>query len=311
MTVLYILVPVAIVLVAIAILVFNWAVNSGQYDDLDGPAHSILFDDEEPLPEPPVSAGAVAGDLFTDTVADMAPPEPERHVASTPPPQTATPDGRPLLAAVAALVLAIASGAAVGWVTMGVKGEVAELSAAVEALKGRSAGGEADPSRVEQLSREVGQLNQRLSELALLIEGPMSHVRESNRRELESIFSRLEATEKQLSGFDTRLGELNRTPAPTVAATAKPAPKASPKPADSGTWAVNLVSLSSRNTAERELSALRQAGIKAELQQVTIRGKQWFRLRVTGFDSKDAAGRYAQQVRGKTRIEIDPWLDRI
>lgn len=50
MTVLYILVPVAIVLVAIAILVFNWAVNSGQYDDLDGPAHSILFDDEEPLP---------------------------------------------------------------------------------------------------------------------------------------------------------------------------------------------------------------------------------------------------------------------
>ena len=50
MTVLYILIPVAIVLVAIAIVVFNWAVNSGQYDDLDGPAHSILFDDEEPLP---------------------------------------------------------------------------------------------------------------------------------------------------------------------------------------------------------------------------------------------------------------------
>lgn len=52
MTVLYILIPVAIVLVAIAILVFNWAVNSGQYDDLDGPAHSILFDDEEPLAPP-------------------------------------------------------------------------------------------------------------------------------------------------------------------------------------------------------------------------------------------------------------------
>lgn len=50
MTVLYILIPVAIVLVVIAILVFNWAVNSGQYDDLDGPAHSILFDDEDPLP---------------------------------------------------------------------------------------------------------------------------------------------------------------------------------------------------------------------------------------------------------------------
>ena len=48
MTILYILVPVAIVLVIIAICVFNWAVNNGQYDDLDGPAHSILFDDEDP-----------------------------------------------------------------------------------------------------------------------------------------------------------------------------------------------------------------------------------------------------------------------
>ncbi|WP_193074870.1 cbb3-type cytochrome oxidase assembly protein CcoS [Pseudomonas sp. FME51] len=48
MTILYILVPVAIVLVIIAICVFNWAVNSGQYDDLDSPAHSILFDEEDP-----------------------------------------------------------------------------------------------------------------------------------------------------------------------------------------------------------------------------------------------------------------------
>lgn len=48
MTALYILIPVAMVLVIVAIWVFNWAVNSGQYDDLDGPAHSILFDDEDP-----------------------------------------------------------------------------------------------------------------------------------------------------------------------------------------------------------------------------------------------------------------------
>lgn len=48
MTVLYILVPIAVILVVVAIWVFNWAVNSGQYDDLDGPAHSILFDDDDP-----------------------------------------------------------------------------------------------------------------------------------------------------------------------------------------------------------------------------------------------------------------------
>lgn len=48
MTALYILIPVAVVLVALAIWVFFWAVDSGQYDDLDGPAHSILFDEEDP-----------------------------------------------------------------------------------------------------------------------------------------------------------------------------------------------------------------------------------------------------------------------
>lgn len=48
MAALYILIPVAVVLVALAIWVFFWAVDSGQYDDLDGPAHSILFDDQDP-----------------------------------------------------------------------------------------------------------------------------------------------------------------------------------------------------------------------------------------------------------------------
>lgn len=48
MTFLYVLVPIAVILVIVAIWVFTWAVDSGQYDDLDGPAHSILFDDEDP-----------------------------------------------------------------------------------------------------------------------------------------------------------------------------------------------------------------------------------------------------------------------
>ncbi|MCW3148230.1 cbb3-type cytochrome oxidase assembly protein CcoS [Stutzerimonas stutzeri] len=59
MAALYILIPVAVVLVAAAIWVFFWAVDSGQYDDLDGPAHSILFDDDE---VPQSSEGATKSD---------------------------------------------------------------------------------------------------------------------------------------------------------------------------------------------------------------------------------------------------------
>ena len=48
MSALYLLIPVAVGLVGLAIWIFCWAVDSGQYDDLDSPAHSILFDDEDP-----------------------------------------------------------------------------------------------------------------------------------------------------------------------------------------------------------------------------------------------------------------------
>ena len=48
MSAIYILIPIAVGLVGFAIWLFFWAVNSGQYDDLDSPAHSILFDDEDP-----------------------------------------------------------------------------------------------------------------------------------------------------------------------------------------------------------------------------------------------------------------------
>jgi cbb3-type cytochrome oxidase maturation protein len=47
MPALYIMIPVALLIVAVAIYIFFWAVDSGQYDDLDGPAHSILFDDQD------------------------------------------------------------------------------------------------------------------------------------------------------------------------------------------------------------------------------------------------------------------------
>ncbi|PRA54217.1 MULTISPECIES: cbb3-type cytochrome oxidase assembly protein CcoS [Pseudomonas] len=48
MPALYVMIPAALLIVAIAIYIFFWAVDSGQYDDLDGPAHSILFDDQDP-----------------------------------------------------------------------------------------------------------------------------------------------------------------------------------------------------------------------------------------------------------------------
>lgn len=49
MEILFILIPIAIILLGFAIWAFFWSVNTGQYDDLESPAHSILFDDDDEL----------------------------------------------------------------------------------------------------------------------------------------------------------------------------------------------------------------------------------------------------------------------
>ena len=45
MTILYIIIPIAIILVSFFVLIFLWAVKDGQFDDLETPAHKMLIDD--------------------------------------------------------------------------------------------------------------------------------------------------------------------------------------------------------------------------------------------------------------------------
>lgn len=49
MQIVIILVPLMLLLVALGVLLFSWAVKNGQYDDLDGPAHRILYDDDKDM----------------------------------------------------------------------------------------------------------------------------------------------------------------------------------------------------------------------------------------------------------------------
>lgn len=49
MDILYLLIPLALVLVVLIVLAFLWSIRSGQFDDLEGPAHRILMDEDEPI----------------------------------------------------------------------------------------------------------------------------------------------------------------------------------------------------------------------------------------------------------------------
>ncbi len=56
MEVLYLLIPLAVLLAGVIVWAFFWSVKSGQFDDLEGPAHRILMDDDKPQPVVPSDA---------------------------------------------------------------------------------------------------------------------------------------------------------------------------------------------------------------------------------------------------------------
>lgn len=49
MEILILLIPLSVVLVFLIGGAFWWSVKSGQFDDLEGPAHQIISDDDSPV----------------------------------------------------------------------------------------------------------------------------------------------------------------------------------------------------------------------------------------------------------------------
>jgi cbb3-type cytochrome oxidase maturation protein len=46
MEIIYLLIPISLILLGLIVWILLWAVRDGQYDDLEGPAHRILMDED-------------------------------------------------------------------------------------------------------------------------------------------------------------------------------------------------------------------------------------------------------------------------
>ena len=61
MEVIFILLPLAILIAGVMLALFIWAVRSGQYDDLETPAHRILFDEDRVVKRRPAGENETPG----------------------------------------------------------------------------------------------------------------------------------------------------------------------------------------------------------------------------------------------------------
>ncbi len=70
MEILMLLIPMSVALVLVIGGVFWWSVRSGQFDDLEGPAHQILADDDGATQ----LSGSRAGTTLTGVKPEPGPP---------------------------------------------------------------------------------------------------------------------------------------------------------------------------------------------------------------------------------------------
>ena len=70
METIFVLLPLALLIAAIAVGLFIWAARTGQFDDLDTPAVRILFDDEEPRRPALAAASQAPASQPSKTTAD-------------------------------------------------------------------------------------------------------------------------------------------------------------------------------------------------------------------------------------------------
>jgi cell division septation protein DedD len=251
-----------------------------------------------PLETPlPVAAVAATNGQATAVTPDAAPSSGGILSPATAPALTRS----QRMAAVAALSLSLLLSLGALWMGLGLSVQIETLNQSVGELQQRlltlSRRGAATPQA--ELGEQLNRLGERVNDLGVIIEGPMSHLRESSQQGLQALAERIDVLEQ-------RQVPVPVNPLP-VAASSKPLVQkvepvaiAPPSPAKHDGWAINLMSVTSADIAKEELARLRKLGVRAEQQVVNQDGKTWYRLLVPGFDSHDGAKAYIDTVEKQT-----------
>ncbi|WP_127478294.1 SPOR domain-containing protein [Sulfurivermis fontis] len=286
-------------------------------------------------PEPPQRAPAAgrSGDLFAASPAAVpaAAPAPVSIMADED--EAAMDTNKTLdISTIGVALVSLVIAAVAGWFAVSLHGQMNDLRAELALLRQQPAGAIAGPDR--QTQENLALLTQRVNEMAVLLDGPLGHLSDSG-AQINSMNLRLDELEQRLKALGDEVARAARTAeaagkaaaksaAPTAQPTAKAATKptatvpqpaakttAAAKPAaaagqPTGGWVVNVASLTDAKAAETERQRMQQAGFNVEVQTAQMDGRTWYRVRATGFSSREQAQVYSDMIRHK--MGVTPWV---
>lgn len=198
------------------------------------------------------------------------------------------------------LLVALLVSAGALWQARDAEGRLAQLEQTLAQLSQRMAV-EQSQGVDASLRAQVHELGARVNDLAVIIEGPLSHLRQSNEESLSALTQRLVQLEQKLA---SPTGEISTAALNTHQSDTSSRPRAN-SPTDG--WVINLISLSSEKDATEHMLRLRKAGVRVEMQQAEHEGKSWYRLRVPGFSSYEGARAYIETVEKQTGVK-NAWV---
>jgi hypothetical protein len=199
------------------------------------------------------------------------------------------------------VVLLIVSLSAVAlWFGLNTAGRLARVEQGLAQLSQRAGAEQARVGDDDLLQAQMRDLAARVNDLAVIIEGPFSHLRQSNEESLSSLTQRLERLEREAVA---RSG----APLPVTASATQSGVTVPSATTAEGGWVINLISLSSEKDAREQMLRLRKAGVRVEMQHAQHDGKSWYRLRVPGFTNYEGARAYIETVEKQAGVE-NAWV---
>lgn len=253
-----------------------------------------------PMPVAPPSTRPTQPVLDFGAVDELVSPTPRR---AEPTPTVASSGEEPmsrgvLMAGGALAALGILLGAVGMVVAFGASSQIEALQQSVDTLQTKLATAQVsgDP-RVGQLQAEQAGLTSRLDEMAAKVDALAAPPQTGTDSPLAALTQRLEALEHKAVAAKASepVKVASATKPATVTTAAKPA-------AVSGDWTVVLVSYGTPLQADKEQARLRKLGYQADAVKSLVDGKPWYRVRILGYKSHDAAAAAIPAIESKTGV---------